>query len=46
MHLAKIQISLRIRTVWSEPSLDVFWILKDHSAKFRHADNGTEAQAD
>ena len=34
---AKIQISLRIRAVWSESSLGVFWISKD--AKFLHADN-------
>ena len=33
---AKIQISLRIRAVWSESSLDAFWIAKD--AKFIHAD--------
>ena len=32
MRPAKIQIGLRIRTVWSEPSLDAFWIAKD--AKF------------
>ena len=32
---AKIQISLRIRAVWSESSLDAFWIAKD--AKFVHA---------
>ena len=25
---AKIQISLRIRTVWSESSLSAFWIAK------------------
>ena len=36
---AKIQISLRIRAVWSESSLGAFWIVKD--AKFLHA-----AQAD
>ena len=34
---AKIQISLCIRSVWSESSLGVFWIAKD--AKFFHADN-------
>ena len=34
---AKIQISLRIRAVWSESSLGAFWIAKD--SKFRHADN-------
>ena len=33
----KIQISLYIRTVWSESSLDAFWIAKD--AKFLHADS-------
>ena len=34
---AKIQISLRIRAVWSESSLGGFWIDKD--AKFHHVDN-------
>ena len=34
---AKIQIRLRIRTVWSESSFGVVWIAKD--AKFLHADN-------
>ena len=34
---AKIQISLRIRAVWSESSLTGLWINKD--AKFLHADN-------
>ena len=34
---AKIQISLRIRAVWSESSLSAFWIAKD--AKFVHADS-------
>ena len=34
---AKIQISLRIRAVWSESSLGTFWIAK--VAKFLHADN-------
>ena len=34
---AKIQISLRIRTVRSEISLGAFWIAKD--VKFLHADN-------
>ena len=34
---AKIQISLRIRSGWSESSLNAFWIVKD--AKFLHADN-------
>ena len=33
---AKVQISLRIRTVWSEFSLGVFWIAND--AKFHHVD--------
>ena len=33
----KIQISLCIRTVWSESSLGVFWIVND--SKFLHADN-------
>ena len=28
---------MRIRAVWSESSLDAFWITKD--AKFHHADN-------
>ena len=31
---AKIQISLRIRAVWSESSLGAFWMAKD--AKFLH----------
>ena len=34
---AKIQIVLRIRTVYSESSLCAFWKAKD--AKFLHADN-------
>ena len=34
---AKIQISLRIRAVWSESSLGAFWIAKD--AKCLRADN-------
>ena len=34
---AKIQISLRIRAVWSESSLGAFWIAKD--AMFLYADN-------
>ena len=34
---AKIQISLRIRAVWSESSLGAFWIVKE--AKFLHADD-------
>ena len=33
----KILIRRRIRAVWSEPSLGIFWIAKD--AKFLHADN-------
>ena len=37
VRLAKIQISLRIRAVWSESSLDAFCIAKD--ANFLHADN-------
>ena len=32
----KIQIRLRIRAVWSESSLDAFWIAKD--AKFLRED--------
>ena len=49
VRLAKIQISLRIRAVWSEFSLGAFWIAKD--AKFLHADNEdwsdcADAQAD
>ena len=34
----KIQISLHIHAVWSESSLDTFWIAKD--AKFLHGNNG------
>ena len=34
---AKIQISLRIRTVWSEPPLNAIWSTTD--TKFPHADN-------
>ena len=34
---AKIQISLRIRAVWSKSSLGAFWIAKD--AKLLHADH-------
>ena len=34
---AKIQISLRIRAVWSESSLGAFWIAKD--AEFLQTDN-------
>ena len=38
----EIQISLRIRAVWSESSLSAFWI-----ATFLHADNeNPDAQAD
>ena len=40
---AKIQISLRIRAVWSESSLGAFWIAKD--ATFFHADNEDSNQA-
>ena len=39
---AKIQISLRISTVWSESSLGAFWIAK--GAKFLNADNGDSIQ--
>ena len=38
----KIQISLHIRTVWSESSLGAFWISKD--ANFLHADNENSDQ--
>ena len=31
---AKIQISLRIRAVWSESSVDAFWIAKDVNVLF------------
>ena len=34
---AMIQVSLRIRTIWSESSLGAFWVAKD--AIFLHADN-------
>ena len=37
MRQAKIQISLRIRAVWSESSLDAHWIAK--GTKFLHVDN-------
>ena len=37
VHPAKIQISLRIRAVWSESSLGAFWIAKE--ATFLDADN-------
>ena len=37
MRPAKIQISLRVRAVWSEPSLGAFWI--DKYARILHADN-------
>ena len=37
VHPAKIQISLRIRAVWSESSPGTFCIARD--AKFLHADN-------
>ena len=39
---AKIQISLRIRAVWSESSLGAFWVAK--GAKFLHADNNVSDQ--
>ena len=38
-----IQISLRIRAVWSESSLTSFWKVKD--AKFLHADKKDPDQA-
>ena len=46
---AKIQISLRIRAVWSESYLGAFWIAND--AKFNQSDNedwsdSADAQAD
>ena len=44
MRPAKIQISLRIRAVWSESSLGAFWIAKD--AKFLPADNEDSDQSD
>ena len=44
VRLAKIQISLRIRAVWSESSLDAFWIAKD--ASFLMRKTKTDAQAD
>ena len=44
MRLAKIQISLRIRAVWSEPSLGVLWIAND--AKFLQVDNKDSNQSD
>ena len=37
LHPAKIQITLRIRTVWSESLLDAFW--KSNDVKFLYADN-------
>ena len=37
VHPAKIQISLRVRAVWSESSQGAFWITKD--AKNLHADS-------
>ena len=45
----RIQIRLRIRAVWSEPSLGTFW--RSNDAQFLHADNEdlsdyTDAQAD
>ena len=42
MRPVKIQISLRIRAVWSEFSLGAFWIAK--VAKFLHADNENSDQ--
>ena len=42
MRPAKIQISLRIRAVWSESPLGAYWIAKD--AKFLHADNEDSAR--
>ena len=41
---AKIQISLRIRAVWSESSLCAFWIV--NNAKILHADNEHSDQID
>ena len=41
---AKIQISLRIRAVWSESSLGAFWIAMD--AKLLHADNENSDQTE
>ena len=42
---AKIQISLRIRAVWSESSLSAYWIVQD--AKLHHTDNEDfDAQTD
>ena len=40
---AKIQISLRIRAVWSESSQGAYWIAKD--VEFLHADNEDSDQA-
>ena len=37
MRVAKIQISLRIRAVWSESSPHAFWLAK--GAESLHADN-------
>ena len=42
VHPAWIQISMRIRTVWSESLLDAFGIAKN--AKFLHADNEDSEQ--
>ena len=39
---ARIQISLRIRAVWSESSLGAFWIAED--AKFLHTNNDDSDQ--
>ena len=42
MRPAKIQISLRIRVVWSESSLGAFWIAK--AANFLHTENDNSDQ--
>ena len=42
VHQAKIQISLRIRAIWSESSLNVFWIAI--GARFLHVDNEASGQ--
>ena len=44
MRLSKIQISLRIRAVWSDSSPCVFWIAND--AKCLHADNTDSDQTE
>ena len=43
MRQEKIQISRRIRAVWSKSSLDAFWIAK--KGNFLHADNETDQTA-